>query len=334
MRHTPFSIVLRNILWLLGLLMVWGCPAGGERTPAVSPLPLALAVRPGADAALIAIAQDQGYYKQANLTVTLALYPSGQEAMGALCRGQAQAATVSDVAFAVKALEDPSLRILASLGSTTASQIVARKDRGIRTPSDLKGKRVGFSAGTTSDYFLYAFLLTEKIDPTEITRVNIPPARQAEAVALGEVDAVSAFGPNAFAAGRRLGDIALSWDCQNNVAYHWLLVTREGTAPPAEALQRLVRALLRADEFAVGNDAQVQAILIRQWRLDPDFVSQAWPRTRVRLSLGQSIVSSLRAYFQWQIQNGAPDRPPVDIVSFLDTGPLDREAPQRVTLFR
>ncbi len=334
MRHPPYRNALRHLLLLIGLLTAWGCPGGSERAPTGPPIPLSLAVRPAPDAALVAIAQDQGFFKQAGLAVSLTFHSSGREAMAAVCGGQAQVATVSDVAFAVKALDDPALRVLAAIGTTTVSQIVARKDRGIRTPADLRGKRVGFSAGTTSDYFLYAFLLTENISPDEITAVNIPPARQVDAVVQGEVDALSAFGPNAFAARKRMGDSGLYWDCQNNLAYHWLLATREGAAPSAQALQRLFAALLRAEAFAIDNDARVQALLVRQWHLDPEYVRQAWPGTRIRVSFGQSIVSSLRVYFNWWTRQSAPGHPPVDVVRFLDTGALDQAAPRLVTLFR
>ena len=96
--------------------------------------------------------------------------------------GEAQVATVSDIAFALTMNEDPSLRIIASIGTSVGSQIVARKDRNIHEPADLTGKRIGYSPGTASDYFLHSFLLTNHISQKDITVVAIPPARQVEAI--------------------------------------------------------------------------------------------------------------------------------------------------------
>jgi len=88
---------------------------------------------------------------------------------------------------------------------------VARKDRNIQNPSDLKGKKIGFSAGTVSDYFLYAFLMTENIPPKDVMLVDIPADRQVEAIVKGDVDAVSAFEIFAFEAEKLLGENAVSW---------------------------------------------------------------------------------------------------------------------------
>ena len=57
---------------------------------------------------------------------------------------------------------------MASIGLSTGNKIVARKDRNILKPSDLKGKRIGFSPNTTSDYFLDMFLLANTISRSEV----------------------------------------------------------------------------------------------------------------------------------------------------------------------
>ena len=60
-------------------------------------------------------------------------------------------------------LENPLLRTVASTGEVFESRIVARKDRGIRQPVDLKGKRVEYAPNTISEYALHAFLLQNNI---------------------------------------------------------------------------------------------------------------------------------------------------------------------------
>ncbi len=334
MRNRLLHTTLVTLLLLIAIAILHGCPAGDKRSPQSPPIKLSLAVHPAPYSGLIAIAQDQGYFEAAGLAVSMGLYPSGRAAVDAVCSGQAQVATVSDVTFAEKALEDPSLRVLASIGSTTASRIVARKDRGIYTPADLKGKRVGFSTGTTTEYFLYAFLMTEDIGPTDIMAVNIPAERLAEAVVSGEVDAVCAFAPDAFAARKRLGANATLWDPQNNLAYHWLLAARQAPTGASEPLRRLMEALIEAETFAVDNGAGAQAILARQWGFDPAFLKETWPGTRISVSFGQSIVISLDNFFQWHARKTGGNPISVDVLEFLDTGALDAAAPQLVNLFR
>lgn len=326
--------LVRGFLLSFVILVSWGCQPGGEKTPEGPPLKLSLAVSPATYSGLIAIADEKGYFKEEGLDVEMNLYPSGREALDAVCRGEAQAATVADIAFSSKALEEPSIRVLASIGTTVGSQIVARRDRGIQKPSDLKGKRVGFSSNTVSDYFLYAFLMTENIPLKDITAVDIPAGRQVEAIVNGDVDAVSAFEIFAFEAKERLRENALSWDSQNNLGYHWFLVAKEIFTRSPESLRRLLKALIKAEEFIRANEKESMSILVRKWGFDPAYLRESWPRTRLNVSFGQSIVTSLQNYTGWQMSKEGKAEDPPDVLNYLHTGVLDEVAPKLVTIFR
>ncbi|MBI4776207.1 MAG: ABC transporter substrate-binding protein [Deltaproteobacteria bacterium] len=334
MTNSPHKPKLLKVLLLIVVLVAWGCENDEYPAPEGPPVKLSLAVSPATYSGLIAIADDKGYFKDAGLDLSMDLYPSGREALEAVCRGEAQAATVADISFSAKALEEPSIRVLASISTTVGSRIVARKDRNIQSPSDLRGKKVGFSTGTVSDYFLYAFLMTENIPPSDITAVDIPPARQVESVVNGELDAVSAFEVFAFEAEKRLGENAVSWDSQNNLAYHWLLATKASLIRSPEPLKRLFRGLLRAEGFAQTHEEETRTILVRKWNLDPAFVLESWPRTRLSVSLGQSVVTSLENYARWQMVKEGKLEDSTDVLNYLDTGILDEMAPKEVTIFR
>ena len=311
-----------------------GCRPGTDRAPGGPPLRLSLAVSPVSNSALIAVAEEKGYFKDAGLEVSLALHPSGRDSLEAVCRGEAQVATVACVAFAAKALEDHTIRILASLGATWGSQVVARRDRNIRVPSDLRGKRIGYSSNTVSDYFLYAFLMAENIPPKEVTEVDLPPGRQADAVVGGEVDAVSAFEHNAFDAKRRMEGNAVSWNSQNNLAYQWLLVAREDVLRTPEPLKRLLKALIRAEEFTRDNEEEAKRIVVRKWGFDPAFLEESWQRTRLNVSMSQSVVTNLQNFTLWRMRGKERAGTPPDVLNYLHTGILDAVAPGSVSIFR
>ncbi len=191
--------------------------------PAAARAKVVLATQAVPCSGLIAVADEKGYFAHAGLEVRIDLYPSGRDALGALMRGEAHVATVADIALAGAIIDDPTLRVIASIGTSTGSQVVARRDRSIATPADLKGKRVGYSPGTASHYYLHSFLLMNGIRRDDIAAVPVPPARQAQAVVSGEVDAVAAFDVYAFVAGRELAANAVAWDMQNTIDYQWLL---------------------------------------------------------------------------------------------------------------
>jgi NitT/TauT family transport system substrate-binding protein len=60
-------------------------------------------------------------------------------------------------------------------------------------PGDLKGKRVGFTPGTTSDFFLDAFLTANGLTRQDIQPVALKPDEMQDAMIAKKVDAVSTW---------------------------------------------------------------------------------------------------------------------------------------------
>lgn len=323
-------------LWvaLCFLLGGTGCRRGGEADFQGTRRELILAVQPAPYSGLIAVADEKRFFEKTGLEVKVKEYSSGLEALRAVVRGEAQVATVADIAFATTMREDASLRVLAAIGASTGSRIVGRRDRNIHEPVDLAGKRIGYSPGTSSHYFLHSFLLMHRIPEKDVTMVAIPPSRQVEALTSGEVDAVSSFDVFAHVARKQLGENAVAWDAQNKLAYQWLLVTKESEARSPEGIQRLLRALVMAEEFAVNHGEETRSILVRNWNLDPDYVRDSWREIRLFVSFNQSIVTALQSYVKWAISHDGRGGEPPDVLDYLDSGPLEEVDPKLVTVFR
>jgi ABC-type nitrate/sulfonate/bicarbonate transport system substrate-binding protein len=316
------------------ILSAVGCRPETERQAQSTPLKITLAIQPAPYSSLIAVADEKGFFKEAGLEVKINSYPSGFDALTAMMRGEVQVSTVADIAFASKMNEDPSLRVITAIGTSSGSEIVARKDRNIREPADLRGKRVGYSPGTSSPYFLHSFLLIHHISRTDITAVAIPAERQAEAVVTGEVDAVSAFEVYAFAARKELGENAVAWDSQNTLGYQWLLVTRKSSTQSPEATKRLLKALIMAEEFAVNHGEETRSIIARKWNIDPELTRYTWGGTRLFVSLNQSIITAIQSYVKWNMADKGKTGDPPDVLMHIDARPMEEVDPRLVTIFR
>ncbi len=82
---------------------------------------ITMAVSKVASSTLIAVADEKGFFKEQGIHAVIDIYPSGREALEAVSAGKAQVATVADIAFAAKMPQQPSLRVLASIGTTIGS---------------------------------------------------------------------------------------------------------------------------------------------------------------------------------------------------------------------
>lgn len=316
------------------ILAAAGCQQKAVTEAQTAPIRLTLAVQPAPYSGLIAVADEKGFFKRAGLDVTIKLHTSGLESLKAMMEGEAQIATVSDMAFASQMNEDPSLRVVASIGLSVGNQIVARRDRNIREPADLKGKKIGYSPNTVSDYFLYTFLLTNHLSPDDVALVSIPPAKQVEAIVRGEVDAVSAFEIYAFTAKEQLGDNAVYWDSQNSLGYQWLLAAGESSTKSPEAIKRLLKALVMAQDFTTANEKETKSIICKKWGFNPTYIRQAWDQTRLDVSFTQSVIASLKNYAKWEMDRKGKTGDPPDVLNFLYTDALDEINPRLVTIFR
>jgi NitT/TauT family transport system substrate-binding protein len=132
--------------------------------PQSAPLKLTLAVEPYTlRRSHRHVADQKGFDRQEGVEVTINYYSSGLESMNAMINGEAHIATVSDIAFALRMKDDASLRVIASIGESTGKQNRGEKGQTFSEPEDLAGKKIGYSPGTASEYYVHAFLITNRI---------------------------------------------------------------------------------------------------------------------------------------------------------------------------
>ncbi len=103
---------------------------------------ITLAGYAGETAALVYVAEDQGFFEKNGLEVTIKDYPSGKAAADAIIDGEADIATSADFVFVINSFDHADLRIFGTVATAEVIELVARKDKGITTPADLNGKKL------------------------------------------------------------------------------------------------------------------------------------------------------------------------------------------------
>ncbi|MFO7460478.1 MAG: NrtA/SsuA/CpmA family ABC transporter substrate-binding protein, partial [Desulfatiglandales bacterium] len=205
-------MLLVSALFLTGQA---GCSGEGERHSPKEHVNTVIAVTPWPASAGLYVAQEKGYFKDEGLDVAFHSYISGHLGLDAAISGKAHFVTVGDTPIARAVIEGKPVAVVATLCEINrAVLIVARKDRGILSPEDLRGKRIGVVVGTTADFFLNIFLTTSYIPRTEVRIVGLETEEVVNALARGEVDAVSTWFPHTLAASDRLGDKGIVQETQ------------------------------------------------------------------------------------------------------------------------
>jgi len=86
-------------------------------------------------------------------------YNTGADALNAVVKGEADIAVgPAEFPLVVRAFRKEQIRVIGSIDKIEFIYVVARRDRGIKQISDLKGKRVGTTIGTVAEFHLGRFL--------------------------------------------------------------------------------------------------------------------------------------------------------------------------------
>ena len=179
-----------------------------------------------------------------------------------LLEGQVDAATNSETQALIRSVARPDLRIIMTV-SECAYRIVGRRSSGIRQLADLRGKRIGTPANTSSAYYLAKALKTAKLSEADVTIVPLAVPDMAGAIKRRAVDAVSGWEPGAQDSIAALGAAAEVF--QPPGLYRELFDLNTTTAVLNDPARR--RALVAAVRAMIAASTAVRASPLAVWPL-------------------------------------------------------------------
>jgi len=245
-----------------------------------------------------------------------------------LLDGSVDAATNSETQALLRSVDRPDLRIVMTV-SECAYRIVARRDAGIATLADLRGKKVGTPANTSAHYYLVKALRQAGVAVSDVTVVAMVVPDMASAIAKGDVDAVSGWEPGAHDAIAALGPRGITF--QPPGLYRELFDLNTTTAvlnDPARrrALVSSVRAMIRASTQVRTTPASVWPLLSSRINVPQATISDAWTHFRFSAWLPEDVLAVLIEEEQWvaEVQKRTP-RSRAQLAALVDDSVL-REA--------
>jgi NitT/TauT family transport system substrate-binding protein len=252
------------------------------------------------------IAQAQGYFRFEGLEVTPLFYSSGKAALDEVLEGKADFATVAETPIMFAIMKGQKISIIATIQSSNKNAaIVARKDRGISTPRDLKTKKIGVNLGTNGEFFMDAFLAIHGMVRQDVTVVDLKPEEIPKALVSGDIDAAAAWSPFLGQAQKGLGDKGVTlYDQDIYTETSSIVTTQENIRKNPASVTKLLRALVKAEEFVMQHPAEAQKIVADFRRMKQELVGELWAGNDFSVSLDQSLLLSLEDESQWAIKNG------------------------------
>ncbi len=266
---------------------------------------------------LIWIAEEKGYFEENGLDATVKAYDTGIETKNALLAGEVDVADTVDFVITGLGFEEADIKVLASINTAIIDYIIARRDRGISSLSDLKGKKIGIKPGSSAEYYLGKALILNGLSLEDVELVAIHPPDMPEAIAQGEVDATITWHPHNYHIKNSLGDNAIVWSAHSEQHVYWVVFCKDEFIQKYPGkIKRLLKALIQAEEFVKNNNLEAKGIIAGRINLDLPYIESVWSDFHFVVDLTQSMVITMEDQARWMINNNLTDK--TKVPNYLD----------------
>jgi NitT/TauT family transport system substrate-binding protein len=192
------------------------------------------------------------------------------------------------------------------------------------------------TSGTLLDFFTDAFLVSQGISRKDISVAPMMPEEMAAALERGDVDAISAWSYVLIQVQKRLGDKGITFYDEDVYTQTFNIVTTQDyIRRHPENVKKVLRALIKAEDFADQNPVEAQTIVADFTNLDKAVIGQMWPVQNFSVTLDQSLVLALEDESQWAIKGGLTDETKIpNYLNFIYPDGLESVKPKAVMMLR
>jgi ABC-type nitrate/sulfonate/bicarbonate transport system substrate-binding protein len=286
---------------------------------------------------LVHVAVAKGYFVEEGLDVQPLMRTFGKAALETVLENQADFATVAETPVMFNVLKGEKIFVLANIeASSMNNAVVARKDAGIFALGDLKGKRIGFTPGTTTDFFLDSLLTANGLTRQEIQPVGLKPEEMQDAIMAKKVDAVSIWNYPLTQISRQLGTNGMIfYDREIYTETFNIAARQEFVQKNPETVKRFLSALIKAEDFVAKNQDEAQAIMSAATKIDQSLIREVWNAFNYHVVLDQTLLLTLEDETRWAMKNKLTDQTIMpDYLSFIHLDSLKAVKPEAIRMNR
>ncbi len=163
---------------------------GGGATNGLTPFTFQLQQPPNGSNAGFASGVEQGYYKDLGLNVKIEPGTGSSTTAQMVASGKANIGYADSSATTQLIAQGAPLVVLATILQSNPNEVIALKESGIASISDLKGKKVGTPVPSSQATMLPLFLKANGLSDKDVTLVNLAPTSLVQSLLQHRVDAI------------------------------------------------------------------------------------------------------------------------------------------------
>lgn len=322
----------------IAIIVLIGIPVGGcqekpeEYTGPVEKITVAAAEY--LTGALIYVAEDQGFFEENGLDVTIEGYGSGKACADALIAGEADICTSAGFVFVSNSFDYTDLRVFGTVATVQVKELIARKDKEITTIDDLAGKKIGVTGGSGAEFLFGVFLTLNALSYEDVELVDLRPSEIVEAISNGDIDAGFIWDPYTYNIKKELGENVISWFGGED--FYFVLLTKEDwvKSNPAAA-GRFIKSVLEAEDYIRDNSEEAKEFVRNRFDYESDYIDYSWPKQEFTVILEQAMLITFEDQARWRMKQGLTDATEVpNYLYYIYMDALEEFKPEAVGIIR
>ncbi|MBN4083053.1 ABC transporter substrate-binding protein [bacterium AH-315-B06] len=185
-----------------------------------------------------------------------------------------------------------------------------------------------------AEFFLGRFLVFNGLRLQDVEIVNLVPSKLVDAISAGNIDASITWEPNIYKIRNHLSNNAVTLGGKDIGDYYFLLLAKaQWIKTHTVAVERLLQALIRANQFTLKNSVKAQGILQDRFKLDLDFLQYFWGKVNNSVNLPQALLTVMEDEARWAIENNLVDGTHIpNYLDFLYLDGLKTVRPEAITV--
>ncbi|MDX2205314.1 MAG: NrtA/SsuA/CpmA family ABC transporter substrate-binding protein [Hyphomicrobiaceae bacterium] len=282
--------------------------------------------------ATVIIAKQKGFFAKHGLDVEVSNFTSGKKCLDTVLGGGADIATTAEAPTTAAAMSKQPIAFLARMEYSDLKTLVAA-DAKIGGPADLKGKKIGYTAGTGGEVYTMTLLKKAGLKPTDVSLTNLPPQGMVAAMAAGSIDAFNTWEPHISNGLKVLGGKAKLIDTKGVYSETFnIVVMQDWLAKNPATADKFLSAAIEAEGWMKANKTEAIKAVAEAVSMKEDELSAIWSEYVFDLVLDDKQLAVLKAHAEWRLESGnhPPNATMPDFSKVIFADPLRRVAKDRV----
>lgn len=249
------------------------------------------------DHAPLIVAKEKGYFRAAGLDVELIAPADPNMPPKLVAAGKADLAVSYQPQLHMQVSEGLPLVRIATLVATPLSSLVVLKDGPIKSISDLKGRKIGYSVGGFEEAILGTMLGKHGVKLSDVELINVNFSLSPSIIS-GQVDAVIGayrnFELNQMDIIKKPG-MAFYPEEQGVPSYDELILVANKESLDDKRFVRFLDALEKATQYLINHPDESWKLFIGAYKdLDDELNKRAWRDTLPRFALRPGALDGVR----------------------------------------